>query len=186
MRFVGLEDRIHDRVRGYSHGMRQRLALAQALVPAPDVVLLDEPADGLDPEGVATIHGMIDRLSREREVAVVIASHLLSEVEHVCDRVAILDRGRLVFEGRWRETDARPGRVRLLVDDWARARPILERVGATAVEPGLVALTAGVAVADLVAALVAAGLRVSAVTPVDSTLADVYRQAMAASRARDP
>lgn len=97
--FVALDDRIHDAVHTYSHGMRQRLALAQALVPSPDLVLLDEPADGLDVEGIDAVHALIQRLRTERNVTVVIASHLLAELEAVCDRVAILDRGRLVFDG---------------------------------------------------------------------------------------
>lgn len=109
VRFVALDDRIHDQVRSYSHGMRQRLALAQALVPAPDLVLLDEPADGLDPEGVEAVHELIRKMRGDRAVAVVIASHLLADVETVCDRVAILDRGRLVFDRAWgRDGASRP------------------------------------------------------------------------------
>ena len=178
--FVGLDDRIHDRVGTYSHGMRQRLALAQALVPAPDVVLLDEPADGLDPDGVATIHRMIERLSRERGVAVMIASHLLSEIEQVCDRVVILDRGRLVFDGPWDARDGGPERVCLELDDWTRARPLLVSAGATLLDGGLVELAAGAAVAGLVRVLVQGGVRVSGVTRVRPTLADVYRRATSA------
>ncbi len=80
VRFVGLEKRIHDPVRVYSHGMRQRLALAQALLPAPDLMLLDEPAEGLDPEGIRELRELILRLNRERGLTVVLSSHLLAEV----------------------------------------------------------------------------------------------------------
>jgi ABC-2 type transport system ATP-binding protein len=100
---VGLSARIHDPVRVYSHGMRQRLALAQALCPAPELILLDEPTEGLDPEGIAEMREMIQRLNRERGLTVLLSSHLLSEVEQLCDRVAILNQGRKVFEGRWLE-----------------------------------------------------------------------------------
>ncbi len=100
VRFVGLEDRIHDRAGAYSHGMRQRLAIAQALVPSPDLVLLDEPADGLDPEGVDAVHALVRRIRTERAVSVLIASHLLAELDGLCDRVAVLDDGRVVFDGR--------------------------------------------------------------------------------------
>jgi len=175
VRFVGLDDRIHDRVGTYSHGMRQRLALAQALVPAPDLVLLDEPADGLDPDGVVTMHGMIARLSGERGVAVVIASHLLSEVERVCDRVLILDSGRLVFDGRWND-DTGPERFRLEIDDWACAQPIVSRAGATVGGDGAIELAPGREVADLVRALVEGGVRVSTITRIRPTLADAYRR----------
>ena len=99
VRFVGLEKRIHDPVRVYSHGMRQRLALAQALLPRPDVVLLDEPAEGLDPEGMVEMRETILRLNRERGLTVLFSSHLLTEVEQMCERVAILNAGRLVFQG---------------------------------------------------------------------------------------
>jgi len=99
VRFVGLEERIHDRAGAYSHGMRQRLAIAQALVPSPDLVLLDEPADGLDPDGVDAVHALVRRMRGERAVSVLIASHLLAELDGSCDRVVVLDDGRVVFDG---------------------------------------------------------------------------------------
>jgi ABC-2 type transport system ATP-binding protein len=99
LEFVGLTDRCHDRARGYSRGMRQRLALAQALVPTPDLVLLDEPVEGLDPEGIATMHALVRRLGHERGITVVMASHLLSELETICDRVIVLEAGRLAYAG---------------------------------------------------------------------------------------
>ena len=113
VRFVGLEKRIHDPVRVYSHGMRQRLALAQALLPWPELILLDEPSEGLDPEGIHELRELILRINRERGVTVVLSSHLLAEVEQTCGRVAILNRGRLVFQGHWRELRKRPARYRL-------------------------------------------------------------------------
>ncbi len=182
VRFVGLGARIHDRVRGYSRGMRQRLALAQALVPTPDVILLDEPADGLDPEGMADMRRLLLRLRDARRVAVVVASHLLAEVEGVCDRAVILDEGRIVFDGR--SDDPRNGArdVRIVVDDWARALPVLERAGAERVTADTVTLPPGIDAADLVALLVRAGVRVSAVGPVTPRLADLYLDVTARSR----
>ncbi len=117
VRFVGLEKRIHDPVRVYSHGMRQRLALAQALLPRPDLVLLDEPAEGLDPEGIRELRELILRLNRERGLTIVLSSHLLAEVEQTCSRIAILNRGRLVFQGHWDELARDRARYRLEVDD---------------------------------------------------------------------
>ena len=81
-------------MRVYSHGMRQRLALAQALLPRPELVLLDEPAEGLDPEGIHEMRQLILRLNREQGMTVLLSSHLLSEVEQLCDRIAILNQGR--------------------------------------------------------------------------------------------
>ncbi|MDB4541069.1 ATP-binding cassette domain-containing protein, partial [Akkermansiaceae bacterium] len=83
---VGLTDRIDSKVGSYSHGMRQRLALAQALLPEPEILLLDEPTDGLDPEGIKWFRDFILSLREERGITVLFNSHLLSEVEQMCDR----------------------------------------------------------------------------------------------------
>ena len=129
--FVGLEKRIHDPVRVYSHGMRQRLALAQALLPRPELVLLDEPAEGLDPEGIREMRHLIARLNREFGMTVLLSSHQLSEVEQLCSNGAILNQGRLVFHGRWSELAKDTARFRLQIDDWEKGRIILEKGGAT-------------------------------------------------------
>ena len=96
---VGLADRIKSKVSTYSHGMRQRLALAQALLPEPKVLLLDEPTDGLDPEGIKWFRDFVLKLREERGMTVLFNSHLLSEVEQMCDRVAIVRQGKLVYQG---------------------------------------------------------------------------------------
>lgn len=96
---VQMDDRIHSKVGSYSHGMRQRLALAQALLPEPRVLLLDEPTDGLDPEGIKWFRDFILGLRNERGMTVLFNSHLLSEVEQMCDRVVILQEGQKVFSG---------------------------------------------------------------------------------------
>ena len=175
VRFVGLEKRIHDPVRVYSHGMRQRLALAQALLPWPELVLLDEPSEGLDPEGIHELRELIGRINRERGVTVVLSSHLLAEVEQTCGRVAILNRGRLVFQGHWRELRSDVRRYRFDVDDPARLAAAASANGA-ALEPDgrTVALAADRDVADLVAALVGSGARVRAVEPLRQNLEEIY------------
>jgi ABC-2 type transport system ATP-binding protein len=96
---VGLADRMHSRVRTYSQGMRQRLGIGQALLNDPDLVMLDEPTNGLDPQGIADVRAMIKRLNREDGVTFFISSHLLSEIELLCNRVAIVEQGILVKEG---------------------------------------------------------------------------------------
>ena len=96
---VEMDDRIHSKVGTYSHGLRQRLALAQALLPEPKVLLLDEPTDGLDPEGIKWFRDFILGLREERGMTVLFNSHLLGEVEQMCDRVLILQEGEKVFEG---------------------------------------------------------------------------------------
>jgi ABC-2 type transport system ATP-binding protein len=175
VRTVGLEKRIHDRVKAYSHGMRQRLALAQALIPAPEAVLLDEPTEGLDPEGIHEMREMIKRLNRERGLTVMLSSHLLSEIQQLCDRVAILHEGKKMFEGRWTDLAGSGQRYRLDVDDWERTRSFGVRI---AVEPDVIELGAEEDVADLVKQLVIAGVRVRAVEPLRPTLESLYLDAI--------
>ncbi|RNA69434.1 ABC transporter ATP-binding protein [Alteribacter keqinensis] len=93
---VGLEERIHEKVRTYSLGMRQRLGLAQSLLHKPGVLILDEPTNGLDPAGIRELREYLKRLAREEGIAVIVSSHLLAEMEKMCDRIAIIDKGRLI------------------------------------------------------------------------------------------
>ncbi|MGR3205765.1 ABC transporter ATP-binding protein [Bacillus glycinifermentans] len=92
---VGLKSRIHDKVRTYSLGMRQRLGLAQSLLHDPKLLILDEPTNGLDPAGIREIRGYLRRLTKEKGLAVIVSSHLLSEMEIMCDRIAIIQNGTL-------------------------------------------------------------------------------------------
>lgn len=171
VRQVRLEDRIGDPVRTYSHGMRQRLALAQALLPDPEFVLLDEPTEGLDPEGIHEMRDMVRRLRDDHGLTVMLSSHLLSEMEQLCDRVAILHQGRLVFCGNWKTGEPQWA---LEVEDWTQAETVLAPLGVTLPAPGRVIPRAGLDIADVVAALVAAGVKVRAVVPVRATLEDFY------------
>ncbi|WP_046173917.1 ABC transporter ATP-binding protein [Domibacillus indicus] len=96
VKLVGLEDRIHDKVKSYSLGMRQRLGIAQSLLHRPRVLILDEPTNGLDPAGIKEIRQYIRDLAEKENMAVVVSSHLLSEMEMMCDRIGILQKGRLI------------------------------------------------------------------------------------------
>src|SRR5438477_6681741 len=99
LEIVGLRERARDPVRVYSHGMRQRLGIAQALLPNPEFIILDEPTDGLDPQGIREVRLLIRRLRDELGLTVLLSSHLLYEVEQICNRVAIIDRGRMLYQG---------------------------------------------------------------------------------------
>jgi ABC-2 type transport system ATP-binding protein len=123
--WVGLTGREQSNVRTYSHGMRARLALAQALLPNPDLLILDEPGDGLDPEGIHEMRQTILRLHREMGLTILLSSHLLTEVEQLCTRIAIMNQGRKVFEGTLAETRQAQRWVRLRVGDFPRAVKIL-------------------------------------------------------------
>ncbi len=171
---VGLSERIRSKVRTYSHGMRQRLALAQALLPEPKVLLLDEPTDGLDPEGIKWFRDFILDLRRERGTTVLFNSHLLAEVELMCDRVAILKRGERVFEGRVDELASGDPVYEVALEPWDGAVGFLELQGCHVIAPGRIALPPDADPAILVAGLVGSGIRVSAFAPVRRSLEDLY------------
>lgn len=98
VKLVGLENRIKDKVSKYSLGMRQRLGIAQAILHKPNLLILDEPTNGLDPEGIKQVRELIVKLSKEEKMAVMISSHNLSEIENVCNRICIIKNGVVVEE----------------------------------------------------------------------------------------
>ena len=128
---VGLTDRGDDVVRKYSLGMRQRLALAAALLKDPALLILDEPANGLDPAGMRSVRELLRRLAGEGRT-VFVSSHLLSEIQQTCDQVAILNRGRCVSQGTVAEVSAAAGHgtaMLVMVDDLVGALAVLDRAG---------------------------------------------------------
>jgi ABC-2 type transport system ATP-binding protein len=134
---VGLAARASSPIAHFSRGMRQRLGIARALVGDPAVVFLDEPTLGLDPAGQAQVLRMVERIARERGVTVVLSTHMLAEVEEICTRVLILNRGRVVADGTVAEVARRAaaprrGRFRVPVDLRGRAVGVLERAGGVA------------------------------------------------------
>ena len=100
---VGLENRGGDKVKTYSQGMKQRLGIAVALVHDPELIILDEPTNGLDPQGIADIRNLIQMLSRDENKTILISSHLLGEMEQVANRMLIIDKGKKIVEGSVRE-----------------------------------------------------------------------------------
>jgi len=181
--FVGLEKRIHDPVRVYSHGMRQRLALAQALLPRPELVLLDEPAEGLDPEGIHEMRHLILRLNRERGMTVILSSHLLAEVEQLCDCIAVLNQGRMIFHGNWTDLKAESVRYELDLEPWDSAAALIAaRTDCSLTPDRMLTIAPSHDVADVVAALVNAGIKVRAVSPVRQTLEQVYLELVGTPR----
>jgi ABC-2 type transport system ATP-binding protein len=122
---VALEHRLDQRVGTYSLGMRQRLGVAQALLGSPRLLILDEPANGLDPAGIREIRTLLRRLAAERGMAVFVSSHLLGEVELMCDRVAIIHKGRILKEGDVHELISSRREMELRVDDVDRAAILL-------------------------------------------------------------
>lgn len=103
LKMVGLAERAHDKAKTFSQGMKQRLGIAVALVHNPQLVILDEPTNGLDPQGIADIRNLIKSLSKDYGKTVVVSSHLLNEIEQVATRILIIDKGRKIIEGTTQE-----------------------------------------------------------------------------------
>jgi len=173
---VGLSKRIHSKVRTYSHGMRQRLALAQSLLPEPELLLLDEPTDGLDPEGIKWFRDFILRLRDERGMTVLFNSHLLAEVEQMCDRVTILREGKRVFEGTVGGLHDDDLLFEADLEPWEKAVPLIHAMGGEIPTPGRIRLPQGADPAALVESLVRAGVRLRALAPVRRSLEDLYME----------
>jgi ABC-2 type transport system ATP-binding protein len=174
VRLVRLEERIHDPVRAYSHGMRQRLALAQALLPDPELILLDEPTEGLDPAGIHEMRELILKLRAEHGMTVILSSHILHEVEQLCDRVAILHRGTLAYCGRWQ--DAGPGGTRWKIEtrEIEKCAAVLKELQLEVLPDGTFVLPGTLDSATVLSALVAAGVRVGEFRRLVRTLEDFY------------
>ncbi|MFB1051048.1 ABC transporter ATP-binding protein [Paraliobacillus sp. JSM ZJ581] len=96
---VDLSDRIHDKVKNYSLGMKQRLAIAQSLLASPKILILDEPTNGMDPSGIKDIRALIKNLSDEHKITIFLSSHLLSEIENICDEILIINKGKQIVSG---------------------------------------------------------------------------------------
>jgi ABC-type multidrug transport system ATPase subunit len=96
---VGLKSRAFEKVKTFSHGMKQRLGIAQALLTEPELIILDEPTAGLDPQGMKEVRGLIKKLASEKQMTIFLSSHLLSEVELVATRMAVINRGELIAQG---------------------------------------------------------------------------------------
>jgi ABC-2 type transport system ATP-binding protein len=174
---VGLAERGDDLVRGYSLGMRQRLGIAVALLKDPELLILDEPANGLDPAGMREVRELIRRLGAEGRT-VFLSSHLLGEVEQVCDRVAIVAKGRTVTEGSVADVLAasRPAAMWVKVTDIVAGALTLQRAGLVAEADGD-RIRVGVRAEQaegVTRALVAVGLYPSELRPVESTLEDAF------------
>jgi ABC-2 type transport system ATP-binding protein len=176
---VDLRDRAKDKVGGYSHGMRQRLGIAAALLREPRLLLLDEPTTGLDPAGMRDMRDLVRRLAGEG-LTVLLSSHLLTEVEELCNRVAIIRKGRIVYEGALAELKASApvGGYRLRTTDPLHARVVCTaQHGVTDVNlaDGELRFVADEeTVAALSLALGAAGIGITTLAPESASLEELF------------
>ncbi|UJF36103.1 ABC transporter ATP-binding protein [Paenibacillus hexagrammi] len=123
---VGMDQRIHDKVRTYSLGMRQRLGIAQALLGRPSLLILDEPTNGLDPQGIKEMREFIQRLAKNG-LSLFVSSHLLSEIQQMCDRVAIISHGEVIQVGAVDELIAQGGKVAWTLNPGSKAEQLLAK-----------------------------------------------------------
>jgi ABC-2 type transport system ATP-binding protein len=174
--FVGLTSRAGDRVKGYSLGMKQRLGIAAALLKNPELLILDEPGNGLDAAGIREVRELIVRLGASG-VTVLLSSHQLSEVQQVCDRVAIMSHGKVISSGSVAEllASGTSGDVRVRLADPAGGRTVLERAGFTVSSLPDAWRVGGVSdPAAVTKALCDAGHYLSELSPIGADLESVF------------
>jgi ABC-2 type transport system ATP-binding protein len=190
LELVGLAERADDRVKGYSLGMRQRLAIAAAMLKAPELLILDEPTNGLDPAGMVEVRELIRTLGSDGRTTVFLSSHLLTEVESVCDAVTILGRGRLVASGPVSEVLAMAGSSAALMlrfdteQQAGHAVAVLTGAGVTATPgPSGTVQVDSPAGAQVNAILGAQGLWAAEITPVRPDLERAFLNLTATTEA---
>lgn len=175
---VDLLERARDPVRTYSHGMRQRLGIAQALLPHPEFIILDEPTDGLDPQGIREVRLLLPRLRDELGLTIMLSSHLLHQVEQVCNAVAIIDEGRLLYQGAIGNLIAREQLIKITVQPLEVAYQLLSRDSTISVSrngsASLYLRMSNEAIPAVNALLVAHDIRVMEISPQRATLEDVF------------
>ncbi len=178
LEIVNLRERAGDPVKVYSYGMRQRLGIAQALLPTPQLIILDEPTNGLDPQGIHETRKLIRRLRDEFKLTVLLSSHLLTEIEQLCNRVGIIHEGRLLYEGGPETLTASTNLYKVRVDNLAGAFDLLSK------EPGLSVSRNGAsflridadaeALARANALLVGNGIKVYELSPAQESLEEAF------------
>ena len=178
LELVDLRERAQDPVKVYSYGMRQRLGIAQALLPTPELVILDEPTNGLDPQGIQQTRQLIRRLRDDLSLTVLLSSHLLTEVEQLCNRIGIIHEGRLLYEGAPEKLVASARLYKVRVDDLSRASELLaKKTDLTVTRNGASFLrieTDAENIPDVNALLVAQGIKVYELSPVQESLEESF------------
>ena len=176
---VGLEDRIHEKVKTYSLGMRQRLGLAQSLLHEPKVMILDEPTNGLDPAGIREIRDHLRKLTKQKGMAVIVSSHLLSEMEMMCDRIAIIQKGKLidvqkVHDFVYEDTKQKYFIEVELTENAKESLKTLQEYSIKQVETGIEVEIEKNQVPEFIQALIHAGIRIYEVKPMSKSLEDRF------------
>ncbi|CRK84564.1 ABC transporter ATP-binding protein [Neobacillus massiliamazoniensis] len=172
--FVGLKDRIHDKVKTYSLGMRQRLGLAQSLLHDPKVMILDEPTNGLDPAGIREIRDHLKKLTKEKGMSVIVSSHLLSEMEMMCDRIAIIQNGKLIDIQKVHDTQESKQKYFFEVDIKNIAILKSQGISYEKVDNGIAIEMEKDEVPNMIQLLIEKGIRIFEVKPIAKSLEDRF------------
>ncbi|MDQ0058691.1 ABC transporter ATP-binding protein [Paenibacillus harenae] len=179
VKLLGLQNRIHEKVKRYSLGMRQRLGVAQAILHRPSLLILDEPTNGLDPAGIRELRDYLRKLTREEGISVIVSSHLLSEMELMCDRVAIIQAGKLIDIRSLQEArDSIQSKIVIEVGDLLAAQQLLASifdVSRVEVNGNLLELAADkAAIPDIARLLVSSDIDVLGIHAVQKSLEEQF------------
>ncbi|WP_337099211.1 ABC transporter ATP-binding protein [Paenibacillus sp. YIM B09110] len=179
VQLLGLQNRIHEKVKRYSLGMRQRLGVAQAILHRPSLLILDEPTNGLDPAGIRELRDYLRKLTREEGISVIVSSHLLSEMELMCDRVAIIQAGKLIDIRSLQEArDSIESKIVIEVGDQLGAQQLLASIfdaSRITVKGNLLELSADkAAIPDITRLLVSSEIDVLGIHAVQKSLEDQF------------
>lgn len=181
VKLVGLEDRINDKFKTYSLGMRQRLGIAQAIMHSPKLLLLDEPTNGLDPDGIAQMRDLFINLKKELGTTIIISSHILGEMQQTCDRVAFMAKGEIKAVKSMEEVNYGVDSMRKFAIECSDLQKSQELVGAMGIEStiqnnALVVIVEQAQMGDLVKVLVEKDVTVFSVNKLKRSLEDLYRE----------
>ncbi len=171
---VGMQNRIHEKVSTYSLGMRQRLGLAQALLHRPKFLILDEPTNGLDPAGIREFRTYLRKIAAEDGVSVLVSSHLLSEIELMCDRIAVIQNGQLIDIREMNQKEEAHYYIEAQPADQAHEFLVSQGLVLEASGTGFITKVEQEKIPALIQAMVSASLQVFAVQPFRKTLEDQF------------
>ncbi|MBD5100251.1 MAG: ABC transporter ATP-binding protein [Clostridiales bacterium] len=178
---VGLSDRINSKFRSYSLGMKQRLGIAQAIMHKPSILLLDEPTNGLDPSGIAQMRELFINLKTELGTTIIISSHMLSEIQQVCDRVAFMAKGEIKAVKTMEEVNYGVDAFRKFSIECSNVDGACEIIASQGLEckkegGSIIVIADQNAIGDVVTTLVNSGINVYTVTKIKRTLEDLYKE----------
>lgn len=174
VRQVGLQNRIHEKVGTYSLGMRQRLGLAQALLHRPKFLILDEPTNGLDPAGIREFRNYLRRIAEKEGVSVFVSSHMLSEIELMCDRIAVIQNGKLIGIREMSDAEQSFYYIEATPKEQVQQLLVNEGFAITPLKEGHLVQAQQQQIPSIVQSLIAEGLQVYAVQPQRKTLEDEF------------